>query len=45
VAESFRAKEMLDDDDLSEDYDNDPYFQDFNEQFRIYSGGINGNEI
>jgi len=44
VAESFREREMLDDDDLSEDYDTDPYFQDFNEQYRINSGAVPGNE-
>jgi hypothetical protein len=34
VSQSFKSREMLSDSDLSEDYDADPYFIDFNDQHR-----------
>ena len=40
VAKTFRDHEMLDDDDLSEDHENDAYFQDFDEGYRYIGGGI-----
>lgn len=36
VSESFRDHEMLSDSDPSEDYDEDPYFQDFEEEKRRF---------
>jgi hypothetical protein len=39
VAKTFRDHEMLEDDDLSEDYENDAYFQDFDEGYRYLGGG------
>ena len=43
VAKTFRDHDMLEDDDLSEDYENDAYFQDFDEGYR-YLGGDGGLE-
>lgn len=34
VADSFVADKNLSDSELSEDYDNDPFYQDFNEEYR-----------
>ncbi len=48
VSKSFRNTEMLDDDALSEDYDEDPYFQDFDEEYRWINnskGLMNDNEM
>ena len=40
VAKTFRDHEMLEDDELSEDYENDAYFQDFDEGYRYLGGGL-----
>ena len=34
VSDSFNDHEMMSDSELSEDYDGDPYYQDFNEEHR-----------
>jgi hypothetical protein len=39
VAKSFRDHEMLEDDEMSEDYEDDGYFQDFDEGYRYLGGG------
>jgi hypothetical protein len=35
VSSSFKDREMLSDSELSEDYDEDAYFQDFEDQARL----------
>ena len=42
VAKTFRDHEMLEDEELSEDYENDGYFQDFDEGYRYLGGGGGG---